>query len=96
MAAPSEASLQEFVPVTRERAQPYRYRRVSEWVFDCAFGALLNLGNWVTAVAFGIRAGFTCFHQYRTAYRRARIENPPVWMIDEDAAAKLRCPGAKS
>jgi hypothetical protein len=76
----------------RQRAAPYRYRKISEWLFDLTFSCLLNFGQWVTSLAWGLRVGYQCFHDRRTAFARARIERPPVWMIDDETAKLLQCP----
>jgi hypothetical protein len=78
--------------VSRHRAATYRYRKISEWFVDFLFSVLLNFGQWVTSVAWGLRVGYQCFHDRRTAFARARIERPPVWMIDEETAQRLQCP----
>ena len=78
--------------VTRQRAATYRYRKISEWLVDLLFSVLLNFGQWVTSLAWGLRVGYQCFHERRTGFARARLERPPVWMIDEDTAKLLQGP----
>ncbi|HET8549968.1 MAG TPA: hypothetical protein VFL57_18285 [Bryobacteraceae bacterium] len=78
--------------VARHRAATYRYRKLSEWLVDVLFALLLNFGQWVTSLAWGLRVGYQCFHDRRAAFARARIERPPVWMIDEETARLLQCP----
>ena len=80
----------------RHRAATYRYGKISEWVVDLLFSLLLNFGQWVTSLAWGLRAGYQCFHDRRTGFARVRIERPPVWMIDEDTAQRLQCPIGES
>jgi hypothetical protein len=78
--------------VARQRAATYRYGKISEWVFDLLFSILLNFGQWVTSLAWGLRLGYQVFHDRRSAFARARVERPPVWMIDEETATRLQCP----
>jgi hypothetical protein len=82
--------------VARHRAATYRYRKISEWVVDILFSVLLNFGQWITSLAWGLRAGYQCFHDRRSAFARVRIERPPVWMIDEETANRLQCPLAEA
>jgi hypothetical protein len=74
----------------RHMRELYRYTKLSEWVFDIAFRILLNLGNWITALAYGLKAGFTCFHERRYSFAEERKKHPPVFVSEAEASRHLK------
>jgi len=84
---PNSAELRE-VHIRRVR-ELYRYRKLSEWLFDLLYRIVLNFGNWITAVAAGLKSGYASFHRCREGFAEEQKMRPPVFISEEQASSDL-------
>jgi hypothetical protein len=75
-------------PIKRVR-NLYRYRKVSQILFDLAARFFLNFGSWSSAVGFGLYRGFEAFQIGRMKFEEESKLRPPIFVTETQARKDL-------